>query len=41
MTEMKTIENIELELVEDFAVFEDLFDKFGYLIDLGKPEAIR
>ena len=36
MTEMKTIENTEQELVEEFAEFEDLFDKFGYLIDLGK-----
>ncbi len=33
---MKTIENTEQELVEEFAEFEDLFDKFGYLIDLGK-----
>ncbi|MEB0280577.1 SufE family protein [Mucilaginibacter sp. 10B2] len=36
MTEMKTIENTEQELVEEFKVFEDIFDKFGYLIDLGK-----
>jgi len=36
MTEEKTIENTEQELVEEFAVFEDTFDKFGYLIDLGK-----
>ena len=36
MIEMKTIENIEQELVEEFSEFEDLFDKFGYLIDLGK-----
>jgi cysteine desulfuration protein SufE len=36
MTGMKTIESIEQELVEDFAMFEDLFDKFGYLIDWGK-----
>ena len=36
MTGMKTIESTEQELVEDFEVFEDLFDKFGYLIDLGK-----
>jgi cysteine desulfuration protein SufE len=36
MIEMKTIENTEQELVEDFAEFEDMFDKFGYLIDLGK-----
>ncbi|MFT5824510.1 MAG: cysteine desulfuration protein SufE [Crocinitomix sp.] len=36
MIEMKTIENTEQELVEEFAEFEDLFDKFGYLIDLGQ-----
>ncbi|MFT4521278.1 MAG: cysteine desulfuration protein SufE [Bacteroidia bacterium] len=36
MIEMKTIENSEQELVEEFAEFEDLFDKFGYLIDLGQ-----
>ena len=36
MSRMKTIESTEQELAEDFAVFEDLFDKFGYLIDLGK-----
>ena len=33
---MKTIENTEQQLVEEFADLEDLFDKFGYLIDLGK-----
>lgn len=36
MIEIKTIESAEQELVEEFSVFEDLFDKFGYLIDLGK-----
>ena len=36
MTEVKTIESTEQELVEEFAAFEDTFDKFGYLIDLGK-----
>jgi len=36
MIEMKTIETTEQELIEDFAEFEDMFDKFGYLIDLGK-----
>ena len=36
MSRIKIIESTEQELVEDFAVFEDLFDKFGYLIDLGK-----
>lgn len=36
MTEEKTIESTEQELVEEFSMFEDAFDKFGYLIDLGK-----
>ena len=36
MTEEKTIESTEQELVEEFLMFEDTFDKFGYLIDLGK-----
>ena len=34
MTEMKTIEYTEQELVEEFAEFEDLFDKFGYLVGI-------
>ena len=33
---MKTIESTEQELIADFAMLEDLFDKLGYLIDLGK-----
>jgi cysteine desulfuration protein SufE len=33
---MKTIENTEQKLVEEFAELEDMFDKFGYLIDFGK-----
>ncbi|MBI3500351.1 MAG: SufE family protein [Bacteroidetes bacterium] len=36
MTEEKTIESAEQELIEEFSMFEDTFDKFGYLIDLGK-----
>jgi len=36
MTQINTIENTEQELVEEFAELEDMFDKFGYLIDLGK-----
>jgi len=36
MTEEKTIASTEQELVDEFAVLEDAFDKFGYLIDLGK-----
>jgi len=33
---MKTIEETEKEIIEEFEVFEDAFDKFGYLIDMGK-----
>ena len=29
MIKMKTIENTEQELVEDFAEFEDMFDNLG------------
>lgn len=36
MTEEKTIESAEQELVEEFAMFDDTFDKFGHLIDMGK-----
>ena len=36
MTETKTIKAGEQELIEEFSMFEDAFDKFGYLIDLGK-----
>lgn len=33
---MPTLLESEQELIDDFALFEDTFDKFGYLIDLGK-----
>ncbi len=36
MTAEKKIEDTEKELIEEFNMFEDTFDKFGYLIDLGK-----
>ncbi len=36
MTEVRTIESTEQELIDEFSMFEDTFDKFGYLIDLGK-----
>lgn len=36
MTAEKTIRDAEAALVEEFSIFEDTFDKFGYLIDLGK-----
>lgn len=32
----KSIEDIEREITGEFSVFEETFDKFGYLIDLGK-----
>lgn len=32
----KSIEETEKEIIGEFAVFDDAFDKFGYLIDLGK-----
>jgi len=31
-----TIENTEAAIIEEFAMFDDTFDKFGYLIDMGK-----
>lgn len=33
---MKTIEETEAEIIEEFAVFEDPMDRYDYLIDLGK-----
>jgi cysteine desulfuration protein SufE len=33
---MKTIADKEKEIIDEFAMFEDTFDKFGYLIDIGK-----
>ncbi len=32
----QTIENTEQEIIEEFEIFEDLFDKFAHLIDIGK-----
>ena len=32
----KTIKEIEQELIEDFAMFENWEDKYEYLIDIGK-----
>jgi len=32
----KSIEDKEQEIVDEFAMFDDTFDKFGYLIDMGK-----
>ncbi len=33
---MKTIQEIQVEIVEEFAVFSDWMDKYEYLIELGK-----
>jgi cysteine desulfuration protein SufE len=33
------IEDTEAAIVEEFALFDDAFDKFGYLIDMGKELA--
>lgn len=32
---MKTIEEIEREIVDEFSVFDDWMDKYAYLIELG------
>lgn len=32
---MKTIEEIEKEIVDEFSVYEDWMDKYAYLIELG------
>ena len=36
MQEQKTIEEIEQEIVEEFALFDSWDDKYEYIIDLGK-----
>ena len=36
---MSTIQKIEKEIIEDFAMFEDWIQKYEYLIDLGKELA--
>lgn len=36
MTEQKTIEEIENEIVEEFSLFDSWDDKYEYIIDLGK-----
>ncbi len=30
-----TIEDVQQEIIEEFSVYEDWMDKYGYLIDLG------
>ncbi len=32
----KSIEETEAEIIEEFSMFDDAFDKLGYLIDIGK-----
>src|SRR3954468_16408907 len=36
MSESKTIEEIEKEIVEEFSLFDSWEDKYEYIIDLGK-----
>ena len=36
MTEQRTIEKIENEIVEEFSLFDSWDDKYEYIIDLGK-----
>ncbi|HVG40636.1 MAG TPA: SufE family protein [Chitinophagaceae bacterium] len=36
MSEQKSIEEIEKEIVEEFSLFDNWDDKYEYLIDLGK-----
>ena len=33
---MKSIQNIEMEIIEEFSMFDSWIDKYDYLIDLGK-----
>lgn len=36
-----TIEEIQQEIIEEFSVYEDWMDKYGYLIELGnQPEGL-
>lgn len=34
-----TIEEIEKEIVDEFAVFDDWMDKYAYLIEIGSGHA--
>ncbi|HEU0110103.1 MAG TPA: SufE family protein [Flavisolibacter sp.] len=36
MTEQKTIEEVENEIVDEFALFDSWDEKYEYIIDLGK-----
>ena len=39
MKEIKTIEEIEADIVEEFSLFDSWDDKYEYIIDLGKKLA--
>lgn len=39
MRELKTIEEIEREIVDEFSLFDSWDDKYEYIIDLGKKLA--
>lgn len=34
---MKSINDIQNEIINDFSMFDDWIDRYGYIIDLGKP----
>jgi cysteine desulfuration protein SufE len=36
MSDMKTIQEVEKEIVEEFSLFDSWDDKYEYIIDLGK-----
>ena len=36
MSDHKTIENVEQEIIEEFSLFDSWDDKYEYIIDLGK-----
>ena len=37
---MKTIEDVQKDIIEEFAVFDEWLDKYEYLIDLGRDIAL-
>jgi cysteine desulfuration protein SufE len=37
---MKTIEEVQKDIIEEFAVFDEWLDKYEYLIDLGRDIAL-
>lgn len=43
---MKTIDEIQQEIIEEFSIFSDWMDKYEYIIDMGKnipplPDALK